>query len=116
MKKMVFYPLLMAITAIQGFAGTLRGAWEMVPEGNPSGEKVVMVATSSYLSIAVFEKNTYIRSYGGRYEIKEASNGAVLELLLEFNDKHSETVGTKITYQYTRNGDVFTIENQLKTT
>jgi hypothetical protein len=116
MKNKLFYTFLIAISAIQSFAGTLRGAWEMSPDSDHMSQRAIMVATSNYLSITVFEKNSYIRSYGGKYEIKEAGNGTVLELSLEFNDKHSETVGTKITYQYTRKGDVFTIENQIKTT
>lgn len=97
--------------AIQSFAGTLRGAWEMQPESN-SNERAVMIATENYLSIAVFEKNTYIRTYGGTYTID--NNG--LTLLLEFNDKNPESVGTKITYKYARVDNEFTIENQVKTT
>lgn len=97
--------------AIQSFAGTLRGAWEMQAESN-SNERAVMIATENYLSIAVFEKNTYIRTYGGTYTID--NNG--LTLLLEFNDKNPESVGTKITYKYARIDNEFTIENQVKTT
>jgi hypothetical protein len=115
MKKKLFYTFLIAISAIQSFAGTLRGAWEMAPDSDHMSQRAIMVATSNYLSITVFEKNDYIRSYGGTYEIKEAANGAVLELSLEFNDKHSQTVGTKIIYKYYRNGPTFTIENELKT-
>ena len=112
MKTTIFYLLFILGTSLQSVAGTLRGAWEMLPENSTSNEKSVMIATQNYLSIAVFEKNVYIRTYGGSYEIND--NG--LTLTLEFNDKHPESVGTKITYKYTRNGDTFSIENQAKTT
>lgn len=115
MKKLLFYSILMAITSIQSFAGPLRGAWEMAPDSDHMSQRAIMVATENYLSITVFEKNMYIRSYGGRYEIKETSDGTILELSLEFNDKHSETVGTKIIYKYLNSGVAFTLENQVRT-
>ncbi len=111
MKIAFLFLLLTCAVNNQSLAGTLRGAWEMQPESN-STERVVMLATENYLSVSVFEKNTYIRTYGGTYEINDAG----LTLTLEFNDKHPETVGTKITYKFTRNDNLFTIENQLKTT
>lgn len=112
MKTMIFAFFFVLAMTIQSFAGTLRGAWEMQPESSISNERAVMIATENYLSIAVFEKNTYIRTYGGTYIIDD--NG--LALSIEFNDKHPETVGTKITYKYARNDNSFTIENQAKTT
>jgi len=112
MKTTIFYLLFFLGIFLQSIAGTLRGAWEMLPENNTSNERAVMIATQNYLSIAVFEKNVYIRTYGGSYEIND--NG--LTLTLEFNDKNPESVGTKIIYKYTRNDDSFSIENQAKTT
>ena len=89
----------------------------MIHESGTSKQRSVMVATINYLSITVFESDQYIRSYGGPFEIKDDKNGgAFIELLLEFNDKHPETVGTKITYKYTRTENEFSLENQLKTT
>ncbi len=93
-------------------AGTLKGAWQMQPESSISNERVVMIATENYLSIAVFEAQNYIRTYGGVYSITDAG----LVLKIEFNDKHPETVGESITYKFNRTEDSFTIENQLKTT
>lgn len=112
MKNASFYSLFILGISLQGFAGTLRGAWEMIPESSTSNQRALMIATQKYLSIAVFEKNLYIRTYGGTYEINDSG----LILTLEFNDKHPESVGTKITYKYTRNDNEFTIENQAKTT
>ncbi len=112
MKTTIFAFFFVLAMVMQSFAGTLRGAWEMQPESSVSNERATMIATENYLSIAVFEKNTYIRTYGGTYTIDD--NG--LTLTLEFNDKHPETVGTKITYKYVRNDNEFTIENQAKTT
>ncbi len=112
MKTTILVSFFVLAMAIQSFAGTLRGAWEMQPESSVSTERAVMIATENYLSIAVFEKNTYIRTYGGTYEINDAG----LTLTLEFNDKNPETVGTKITYKYARTDNSFTIENQAKTT
>jgi hypothetical protein len=97
--------------AVESFAGTLLGSWEMQPDGN-SGQRVVMIATENYLSISVFEKNIYLRTYGGIYEINDAG----LTLKVEFNDKNPENIGTKITYNFTRKNNEFTIENQTKTT
>lgn len=111
MKVAFLFLLLTCSINSQSFAGTLRGAWEMQSESN-SAERAVMIATENYLSVSVFEKNTYIRTYGGTYEINDIG----LTLTLEFNDKHPETVGTKITYKFTRNDNLFTIENHLKTT
>ena len=111
--KKIFLLLFFTATMInQSWAGTLRGAWEMVPENSITNEKVIMIATENYLSISVFEKNIYIRTYGGNYEITDAG----LTLNLEFNDKHPESVGIKITYKFMRNENLFTIENQVKTT
>ncbi|WP_435357219.1 membrane or secreted protein [Emticicia sp. SJ17W-69] len=112
MKTTILFFLFILGLSIQSIAGTLQGAWEMLPENNTSNERAVMIATQNYLSIAVFEKNVYIRTYGGLYEIN--NNG--LTLTLEFNDKHPESVGTKITYKYIRNGNTFSIENLAKTT
>lgn len=97
--------------AIDSFAGTLLGSWEMQPESN-SNERAVMIATENYLSISVFEKNIYIRTFGGTYEINDAG----LTLTIEFNDKNPENVGTKIRYKFTRKINQFTIEDQVKTT
>jgi hypothetical protein len=117
MKKLILFLSILSISFVKIKAGTLRGAWEMVPESSISNERVVMVASFNYLSISVFEKNLYIRCYGGPFQIKDDDKGgAVIELLLEFNDKHSESVGTKIIYKYSRKENEFTLENQLKTT
>jgi hypothetical protein len=112
MKKTIYYSLVILCVSLQSIAGTLKGAWEMIPENSSSNQRVVMIATQNYLSISVFEKNLYIRSYGGTYEINDSG----LTLTLEFNDKHPENVGTKVVYKYSRTGDSFTIENQAKTT
>ena len=112
MKILILHLLFILGISLQSLAGTLQGAWEMLPESSTSNQKVVMIATKNYLSISVFEKNLYIRTYGGTYEINDSG----LTLTLEFNDKHPETVGTKVTYKYTRNDNIFTIENQAKTT
>ena len=111
MKTTFFSIFFVLIMAVESFAGTLFGAWEMQPDGN-SGQRAVMIATENYLSISVFEKNIYIRTYGGIYEINDAG----LTLKVEFNDKNSENIGTKITYNFTRKNNEFTIENQAKTT
>lgn len=117
MKKLIFFLAILSISFVKINAGTLRGAWEMVPESGSTNERVVMVATLNYLSISVFEQNLYIRSYGGPFQIiDDNKGGAVVELLLEFNDKHPESVGTKIIYKYSRKENEFTLENQLKTT
>lgn len=112
MKKIIFYSILLLFSVFQVVAGTLSGAWEMQPESNLSKERVVMIATENYLSIAVFEDKNYIRTYGGVYEINESG----LTLKMEFNDKYPESVGTSVTYKYKRTSDTFTIENQAKTT
>lgn len=112
MKKTIFYLILLLFVALNASAGTLKGAWEMQPESSVSTERVVMIATENYLTVAVFEKNLYIRTYGGVYEINDKG----LTLKLEFNDKHPETVGTSITYKFSRSENSFTIENQAKTT
>lgn len=111
MKTTFFSIFFVLIMAVESFAGTLLGSWEMQPDGN-SGQRAVMIATENYLSISVFEKNIYIRTYGGIYEI----NDARLTLKVEFNDKNPENIGTKITYNFTRKNNEFTIENQAKTT
>lgn len=112
MKNAILFLLFVFGISLQSIAGTLRGAWEMLPENSTSNERVVMIATQNYLTIAVFEKGAYIRTYGGLYEINDIG----LTLTLEFNDKHPESVGSKITYKYTRNSNTFSIENQAKTT
>jgi hypothetical protein len=112
MKKTFFYSIILLLTVFNAVAGTLRGAWEMQPESSISNERVVMIATENYLTVAVFEANTYIRTYGGVYEINDKG----LSLKIEFNDKHPETVGTSINYKFERKENSFTIENQLKTT
>ncbi len=104
----IFFVLIMAI---ESFAGTLVGSWEMQVESN-SNERAVMIATENYLAISVFEKNIYIRTYGGTYEINDVG----LTLTVEFNDKNPENIGTKIAYKFTRKNNQFTIENQTKTT
>lgn len=111
MKITFFSIFIVLIMAIESFAGTLIGSWEMQSESS-SNEKAVMIATENYLSISVFQKNIYIRTYGGNYEINDAG----LTLTIEFNDKNPESVGTKITYKFTRQNNEFTIENQTKTT
>ena len=111
MKTTFFSILIVLVMAVESFAGTLLGSWEMQPDGN-SGQRVVMIATENYLSISVFEKNIYLRTYGGIYEINDAG----LTLKVEFNDKNPENIGTKITYNFTRKNNEFTIENQTKTT
>ena len=111
MKTTFFSIFFVLIMAVESFAGTLLGSWEMQPDGN-SGQRAVMIATENYLSISVFEKNIYIRTYGGIYEINDAG----LTLKVEFNDKNPENIGTKITYNFTRKNNEFTIENQAKTT
>lgn len=111
MKTIFFSIFFVLIMAVESFAGTLLGSWEMQPDGN-SGQRAVMIATENYLSISVFEKNIYIRTYGGIYEINDAG----LTLKVEFNDKNPENIGTKITYNFTRKNNEFTIENQAKTT
>lgn len=116
MKRLIFLLAILSISIAEIKASTLCGAWEMVPESGAFNERVVMVATLNYLSISVFEKNLYIRSYGGAFEIKDDGKGVeIVELLLEFNDKHPESVGTKIMYKYSRTENEFTLENQLKT-
>lgn len=113
MKTIIFCTLMLLAFSTQSFAGTLRGAWEMIPESSVSNEKAVMIATQNYLSVSVFEKNLYIRTYGGTYTIDDKG----LILTIEFNDKHPESVGEKITYKFEREGgDKFSIENQAKTT
>jgi hypothetical protein len=112
MKKTLFYSIILFFNTLNVVAGTLRGAWEMQSESSISTEKVIMIATENYMTIAVFEANQYIRTYGGTYEINDKG----LTLKLEFNDKHPETVGTSITYKYSRTNDSFSIENQAKTT
>jgi len=111
MKTTFFSIFFVLIMAVESFAETLLGSWEMQPDGN-SGQRAVMIATENYLSISVFEKNIYIRTYGGIYEINDAG----LTLKVEFNDKNPENIGTKITYNFTRKNNEFTIENQAKTT
>jgi hypothetical protein len=111
MKTTFFSVIIVLIMAIESFAGTIFGSWEMQPDGN-SSERAVMIATENYFSISVFEKNIYIRTYGGIYEINDAG----LTLKVEFNDKNPENIGTKITYKFTRKNNEFTIENQAKTT
>ncbi len=116
MKRLIFLLAILSISIAEIKASTLCGAWEMVPESGAFNERVVMVATLNYLSISVFEKNLYIRSYGGAFEIKDDGKGVqIVELLLEFNDKHPESVGTKVVYKYSRTENEFTLENQLKT-
>jgi len=110
--KTTFFSIFIVLTmAIESFAGTLLGSWEMQPESN-SSERSVMIASENYLSISVFEKNIYIRTYGGTYEINDAG----LTVKVEFNDKNPENIGTKINYKFTRKNNQFTIENQAKTT
>jgi len=110
--KTTFFSIFIVLTmAIESFAGTLLGSWEMQPESN-SRERSVMIASENYLSISVFEKNIYIRTYGGTYEINDAG----LTVKVEFNDKNPENIGTKINYKFTRKNNQFTIENQAKTT
>lgn len=111
MKITFFSIFIVLIMAIESFAGTLIGSWEMQSESS-SNEKAVMIATENYLSISVFQKNIYIRTYGGTYEINDAG----LTLTIEFNDKNPESVGTKSTYKFTRQNNEITIENQTKTT
>lgn len=96
-------------------AGTLQGAWEMLNEEN-SKQKVVLIASKEYLSISIFETNQYIRTYGGSYTIIEEAGQVYLNLKLEFNDKHPETVGEFVKYKFNRKENQFTLENQLKTT
>lgn len=115
MKKQIFYKTIFLALFYASFsiAGTLRGAWQMQSENNSTEERAVLVATINYLTITVFEKNTYIRAYGGPYTIGDK----MLQLHLEFNDKHPETVGSTVTFKYLRNNEAeFSIENQLKTT
>jgi hypothetical protein len=111
MKTTFFSIFFVVVMAIESFAGTLLGSWEMQPESN-SNERAVMIATENYLSISVFEKNIYIRTFGGTYEINDAG----LTLTVEFNDKNPKNIGTKITYKFTTKNNQFTIENQVKTT
>jgi hypothetical protein len=111
MKITFFSIFIVLIMAIESFAGTLIGSWKMQSESS-SNENAVMIATENYLSISVFQKNIYIRTYGGTYEINDAG----LTLTIEFNDKNPESVGTKSTYKFTRQNNEFTIENQAKTT
>jgi len=111
MKTTFFTIFFVLIMAIESFAGTLVGSWEMQVESN-SNERTIMIATENYLAISVFEKNIYIRTYGGTYEINDAG----LTLTVEFNDKNPENIGTKIAYKFSRKNNEFTIENQSKTT
>ncbi len=71
MKTTFFSIFIVLIMAVKSFAGTLLGSWEMQPDGN-SSERAVMIATENYFSISVFEKNVFIRTYGGIYEINDA--------------------------------------------
>lgn len=111
MKKLlfIFAMLLSKVT----FGGTIKGAWEMQPESSTSNEKVVMIASEKYLTIAVFEKNVFVRTYGGTYELN--NDGLILKL--EFDSKSKESVGTTVSYKFSRaNENTFSIENQAKTT
>ncbi len=115
MKKLQITLIFLFYFLCNTFAGTLSGAWEMVPEPN-SSERAIIVAAKNYLSVSVFEKDKYIRSYGGPFEISEEAGQSYLTLKLEFNDKHSDTVGDILKYKFNRKENEFTIENQLKTT
>ena len=48
MKKIIFYSLFILGISLQSLAGTLQGAWEMLPENNTSNQRVVMIATKNY--------------------------------------------------------------------
>jgi hypothetical protein len=111
MKKCSLLVLALFLPICWAFGGTLSGAWQMKAEAN-ANEKVLMIATQNYLSIAVFEKNVFVRTYGGPYEIGD--NG--LTLTLEFDSKNGNEVGTKTVFKYQRNDDEFTLENLAKTT
>lgn len=114
MNKLAFYFALLLVIFIKsfGYSGTIMGAWQMENDTKASQERAVLVATANYLTVTIFEKNNYIRSYGGTYTIGEN----VLHLKLEFNDKHPKTVGNTLIYKYFRKSDTeFTIEDQLLT-
>lgn len=114
MKKLIFLLFVSISTFFNTNAGTLRGAWEMLQEPT-SNEHAVLLASQKYLSITVFEKNLYIRCYGGPYEIKGEGTDAILELKLEFNDKNPESVGNLVIFKFNRKENEFTIEDKLKT-
>jgi hypothetical protein len=113
MKKLLLTFVFSTILSLSAFCGTLKGAWEMLADAG-ANERVVMIATEKYLSIAVYEQNHFVRTYGGPYDITEAG----LTLALEFDSKTSNQaqIGTKITYKYSRKENEFTIENLAKTT
>jgi hypothetical protein len=113
MEKLLLIFVFNAILSFSAFCGTLKGAWEMIPD-KTTNERVLMIATQKYLSVAVYEQEHFVRTYGGPYEITEAG----LTLLLEFDTKmtNKEQIGAKITYKYNRQDNEFTIENLAKTT
>ena len=110
MSKIVAFVLMFIVLAIPTYAGTLAGAWEMQADKN-SNERAVMIATQNYLSIAVFEKNLFVRTYGGSYQIKDEK----LTLTLEYDTKDSSNVGTATVFNYSRTGDKFTLSNLATT-
>jgi hypothetical protein len=107
-----FFILLFNHAAV--LAGSLNGAW-LMQFNLASSQTVVMTASQHYMVVVVYEQNNYIRTYGGAYQIKEINGQSFVELTLEFNDKHPETVGNILNYKYERQGDSFSIENTLKT-
>lgn len=112
MKTILLIISLVCLNSKPILAGTLRGAWEMVNNSEKTNERVIMIGTLNYVTISVFEKNNYIRTYGGRYTIDNYG----LKVHFEFDDKHPENVGNEIVYKFIRqNEDNFSIENQLKT-
>jgi hypothetical protein len=110
MNKIIAF-LLSLLTTQSNFAGTLKGAWEMSPTASTT-ERAVMIVSDKYLSISVFEKNTYVRTYGGTYTLENEK----LTVKWEFNDKHKEEVGQSTTFKFVRNDDkTFSMENLAKT-
>lgn len=110
--KILLKTLIISLCAsLSAFCGTLRGSWEMV-QASGSNERAVMIATDKYLSIAVFEQNVFVRTYGGTYNITDEG----LALNLEFDSKGPDGIGTTVNYKYARKDNEFTIENLAKTT
>lgn len=101
----------LALFCTKVFAQSLKGGWEMQSESSVTNEKVVMIATKNYLSIAVFESKNYIRTYGGTYEIKDSK----LIIKWEFNDKNKDEVGTSTSYDLKIDNNSFTIKNLVAT-
>src|SRR5690606_20252018 len=92
--SIMIFPLL----SFQLFAqdnSSLNGAWH----SQNSKQESVLLFQDGYFTQTVYTGKEFLLSYGGPYEV----NGKQIDILIEFNSKDKEEVGTQLKSDYSLN-------------